>query len=290
MKTIGPGIRIIHGENRGRFPFANSLYLEGERRALIDTGAGRGLGRLVGKVDHVLLSHFHRDHVAANDLFAGASFSIHPLDAPGVASEKGFFRLTGLEGFGKQYWNTLKQEGFTATAVDRTHEDGDRIDLGGLSLRVIHTPGHTPGHCAFLVEEHDLLFTADIDLSPFGPWYGNVSSDLGQFQRSVQRIRSLGVRRLVTGHRGLVERDVDAELVRYGAVIEQRHERIYRLLRRRAMTLEELIALKPIYGRHPEPGPVYRFFEGSMLRKHLTFLRDRGLIGYSGGDGLYEAR
>lgn len=290
MEEIRPGVWIVYGENKGRFPFAHSLYLEGERRALIDTGAGEGLQQLVGKVDQVYLSHYHRDHVAANNLFAGASFSIHPLDAPGVASAKSFYRLSGLEGLGKSYWVTLKQEGFTATPVTGEHNEGDRIDLGGLTLRVVHTPGHTPGHCAFLVEEYDLLFTADIDLSSFGPWYGNDTSNLEQFQESVQKVRSLNARLLVTGHRRPVTEDIDTKLKQYSTVIEQRHEMVYGLLRRKAMTLKQLVDLKPIYRRHPEPVPVYRFFEENMLRKHLTYLQGRGLVHYSEGEKIYEAR
>ena len=289
MEEIRPGVWVVYAENKGRFPFAHSLYLEGRQRALIDTGAGKGLQQLVGKVDRVFLSHFHRDHVAGNDLFSGASFSIHPLDEPGVTSVEGFYRLTGLIRFDRLYWATLNQERFTATPVAETHREGDRIDLGGLTLRVVHTPGHTPGHCAFLVEEYNLLFTADIDLSSFGPWYGNDSSDLEQFQRSVDQVRSLKPGLLVSSHSPPVTADIDRRLEQYGAAMEQRHELVYRLLSREAMTLEQLIDLKPIYGRHPEPAPVYRFFEGNMLKKHLALLLAAGLVRRT-GKGAYAAR
>ncbi|NLA27645.1 MAG: MBL fold metallo-hydrolase [Firmicutes bacterium] len=289
MEELKPGVWIIHGENRGRFPFAHSLYLEGERRALIDTGAGKGLQQLVGKVDLVYLSHYHRDHVAGNSLFAGATFSIHPLDEPGVTSEEGFYRLTGLEGFGGQYWATLKQDGFTDTCIDEKHQEGDRIDLGGLTLRVVHTPGHTPGHCAFLVEEYDLLFTADIDLSPFGPWYGNDASHLVQFQKSVQRIRSLNPRMIVASHSRPVSEDIDARLKKYGSIIEERHKLVYSLLRRKEMSLEQLVDLKPFYRHHPDPVRVYRFFERNMLKKHLAVLMSRGLVDCVEGGKIYTA-
>lgn len=290
MEEIKPGVWIIYGENRGRFPFAHSLYLKGEHRVLVDTGAGRSLLQLAGKVDRIYLSHYHRDHVAANSLFAGASFFIHPLDAPGLLSEEGFNRLTGLQGIGQPYWDILNQKGFEATPAAGRHREGDRIDLGGLTLRVLHTPGHTPGHCAFLVEEYGLLFAADIDLSAFGPWYGNVSSDPEQFVESVQRLRMLNARVVLTSHSRPVTADIDRQMERYAAVIEQRHEMIYGLLRRGAMTLEQLIDLKPIYRRHPKPVPVYRFFEGVMLKKHLTILQNRGAVDYAGEEKLYHAR
>lgn len=291
MEEIRPGVWIIYAENNGRFPFAHSLYLAGERPVLIDTGAGRGLLQLAGKVDHVYLSHYHRDHVRANDLFVGASFSIHPQDAPGVASAEGFHRLTGLDGSGGSYWETFNQKGFTAVPLTGEHDEGDRADLGGgLTLRVVHTPGHTPGHCAFLVEEYGLIFTADIDLSAFGPWYGNSASNLEHFQESVQKLRSLNPSLLVTSHSPPVREDIDGKLEKYGAVIEERHELVYSLLRREAMKLEQLIDLKPIYGRHREPAAVYRYFEGRMLLQHLEVLRGRRLVDYAEEEALYRAR
>lgn len=290
MEEIRPGVSIIYGENKGRFPYAHSLYLEGERCALIDTGAGEALQQLSGRVDAVYLSHYHRDHVAGNSLFAGASFFIHSLDAPGVTSEEGFYRLSGLGEIGKPYWSTLKQKGFTATSLTGELGDGETINLGGLTLQVIHTPGHTPGHCAFLVEEYALVFTADIDLSSFGPWYGNLTSNLEHFQESVQKVRSLNAQLLISSHSQPVTEHIDQKLEKYGAIIEQRHEIVYRLLRQKAMTLEQLIDLKPIYRRHPDPAPVYRFFEGNMLRQHLAVLQSRGLVHYSEEEKLYEAR
>lgn len=289
MEEIRPGVWVVYGENKGRFPFAHSLYLQGEQRALIDMGAGKGLQQLAGKVERVFLSHFHRDHVTAGDLFGGVSCSIHPLDLPGVTSEKGFYQLTGLIEFDKTYWATLNQERFKPVAVTETHSEGDRIDLGGLTLQVVHTPGHTPGHCAFLVEEYDLLFAADIDLSSFGPWYGNECSDLEQFEHSIKKIRSFDPGCLVSSHSRPLNDDIDRRLEQYGAVIEERHELIYRLLRREAMTLEQLVDRKLIYRRHPAPAPVYRFFEGNMLKKHLTLLLAEGAI-HRTGEGLYAAR
>ncbi len=38
---------------------------------------------------------------------------------------------------------------------------GDRLDLAGLEIDVMHTPGHTPGHCCFLIEDEGVLFSGD---------------------------------------------------------------------------------------------------------------------------------
>ena len=41
------------------------------------------------------------------------------------------------------------------------HHDDQLLELAGLSMRVVHTPGHTPGHCCFLLESEGILFSGD---------------------------------------------------------------------------------------------------------------------------------
>ena len=53
-------------------------------------------------------------------------------------------------------------------------------------------PGHTRGHSAFHVESDDVFFLADIDLSSFGPYYGDAWSDLEDFERSLVQVRARG--------------------------------------------------------------------------------------------------
>lgn len=54
--------------------------------------------------------------------------------------------------------------------------DGDTVSVGGVSLKVLHTPGHTPGGVCFLLDDH--LFAGDT-LFPGGP--GNTSGDAKRF-------------------------------------------------------------------------------------------------------------
>jgi glyoxylase-like metal-dependent hydrolase (beta-lactamase superfamily II) len=279
MEQVNPGIWLIRAENKARFPFAHSLYLKGNCSLLIDTGAGSILKRLVGHVDQVLLSHYHRDHVMSNALFSKAAFRIHSLDAPGVKSAQGFFELSGLDRVPEEgNWRIIKQNGFTPTDLTGFIEDGQRIDLGKFTIRIVHTPGHTPGHCAFLIEEYDTVFTADIDLTSFGPWYGNPSSDLTQLQSSISRLRSLKPNLLLTSHSEPVSEDIDRRLARFAAIIDSREEALYQELLNRPKTLDQLIDLKIIFGHHPQPQQLYRFFERNMIMKHLEVMQKKGLI------------
>ena len=60
-----------------------------------------------------------------------------------------------------------------------------------MRVRAHQLPGHTAGHCALVVESEGIAFIGDIDLTGFGPYYGDASSDPGQFQRSLHAVRDL---------------------------------------------------------------------------------------------------
>ena len=65
------------------------------------------------------------------------------------------------------------------TIVNQLIEDKDLIKIGDqYSLKVIHTPGHTKGHCCFYEQNSKIAFLADIDLSSLGPWYGGLDSNV----------------------------------------------------------------------------------------------------------------
>jgi glyoxylase-like metal-dependent hydrolase (beta-lactamase superfamily II) len=115
-------------------------------------GSEQVLPHLKGvSVNGVIVTHRHRDHWAGIDaLLAGVQVPVltHEADREPYA----------------QY-------------VNATLEDGDEIEVGGLKLRVLHTPGHTPGSFCVLSGEH--LLSGDT-LFPGGPGRTRSNADLQQ--------------------------------------------------------------------------------------------------------------
>ncbi len=288
MKEIRPGIWFVEGENRGRYPFAHSLFIDGEESLLIDTGVGQELESLVPKTRQVVLSHFHRDHVARNHLFTEARLAIHRADAPGVENAEEFYRFSGLSQFNiEAYWKMISQIKFLPTKIDRYLEDGDLINTGRHTLKVLHLPGHTPGHCGYLFEEYGLVFATDIDLTAFGPWYGNPVSDLEHFRASIRKLRALKPELIATGHSMPIAKNIDSKLAAYAEVLDRRDQKILSAITEKPLTLAELTAKKFIYKRH-NGQEVLRYFEEQMVRKHLESLVKRKIAAVT-ATGLYCA-
>jgi glyoxylase-like metal-dependent hydrolase (beta-lactamase superfamily II) len=82
------------------------------------------------------------------------------------------------------------------------------IDFGSTKLRVVFTPGHSPGHCGFFDEKNGILISGDIDLCAFGPWYGSKRCSVDDFINSIRRCMELEPRLVVSAHMDLVDQDV----------------------------------------------------------------------------------
>ncbi|MBA4358781.1 MAG: hypothetical protein C0405_13770, partial [Desulfovibrio sp.] len=149
---------------------------------------------------------------------------------------------------------------------------------GKTRWQVIHAPGHTADHCCFHFPDLGLVLAADIDLTPFGPWYGHRESSLDQFRASIAKVKALKPRILASSHMPPRDHGIPEALDAYAAVLDQRTWLVLDLVRARPRTLEDLVDLALIYGSHAFFPLLFRYWEGQMIGKHLEELEQRGLI------------
>jgi len=292
MIRLAEKLYFITGEQDGMFPFCHGLLVDAGLKVLIDSGFGRkGWNAVLARVknvDVIINTHYHIDHTHGNRFFPQAEIWAHRLDAPALLSEKVFLTYTGFEKI--KDWISLEDHflgDIEARQVGRELVDGEILDFGGVSLQVIHIPGHTPGHIGFYQPEEGILFSSDIDLSPFGPWYGNTCSNLDLFTGSIRRVMDLNPRVLVTSHAGIISGRIPERLAAYEAIFEERDNRILNALAVEK-SMEELVDMKLIYKRFSEPEVIFRFFEQVMLEKHLERLISRGKVILQ-ASGCYKA-
>ena len=153
------------------------------------------------------------------------------------------------------------------------------MDLGGRTLTVLHLPGHTAGHCGFLVEPDGFLFVGDIDLTSFGPYYGDLSSSLEDFEASITRLREVEARWFGTSHQvGVIDdrRTFLDALDRFAAVIHRRDETLLHLLRQ-PRTLADVVAHRLVYRPHVRL-PFVEAVERRTALLHLERLERHGLV------------
>lgn len=294
IEEVDRGIYLVHGHNRGRFPFSHSVLVDDERRVLFDTGCGEGaieeLKRLFD-IDLVVNSHTHADHFSGNGSFSGVEL-LAPEPFWGMLAdlESLSLRLAG-GGEASRQWLFLVRDilGHRPVVPTCSYRDGDVIDCGRHEFRAVHTPGHTADHYCFWEAGSGILLSFDFDLTSFGPWYGHAESDLDALRVSLSELRGLGPRTVISSHRLPVTCDIDEEFGAFEAVIDRRAEEIIGLVGEEPVTCEELADLSPIYGMRGSTFALYRYFESRMIEKHLDEGVRDGFL-WKDPDGLYRKR
>jgi glyoxylase-like metal-dependent hydrolase (beta-lactamase superfamily II) len=159
--------------------------------------------------------------------------------------------------------------------------NGASWDLGrGVRIRAHHMPGHTAGHCVLVVESEGLAFIGDIDLSSFGPYYGDATSSLAQFRRTLAAVADIEARVWVTSHHKGVLTDRAtflSELRRFASRIEERSDKLCAMLSNGPRTLEELVQQRLMYPPHAD-APYVECAERNTIRAHLQELLTQGRV------------
>ncbi len=256
-RRLTDSVSVLCGANRGGYPSGNSLLVRGSgETVLIDPSIDVvSRGGAPAPVDAVINSHSHEDHMAGNGIFADARLHVHEADLPGVASMDGLMAVYGLDGVARTDFERTVLEEFHYSPRPDAHgfTDGHVFDLGGgARVEAVHLPGHTRGHSGFRIG--DVFFLSDIDLTGFGPYYGDVWSDLDDFEESLVKVRDEDAAFYVTfHHRGVIEgRDTFVELLDgFHAVIGRRHDAMLDFLAE-PHTIADMVQHRFIYRPHVE--------------------------------------
>ena len=144
--------RIDHGVTTGTFSLDgetfdvdNNIWVMGDDTACVVIDAPHSVDDILAvvgrrRVTAIVCTHAHDDHVrVAPDLAraTGAPILLHPADAP-------LWALTHPD-----------------VAPDADLADGQQIAVGGISLTVLHTPGHSPGSVSLYAPDLGAVFTGD---------------------------------------------------------------------------------------------------------------------------------
>ena len=155
--------------------------------------------RTGGKLEVLLLTHHHSDHLGGAEAICaatGAPAYFHPVEAR----------------YGAERAPDLRPLLF---------EEGEILRFGSVSLEAILTPGHAPAHIAFWWKEQRILFGGDNVLMPVTTWVGPPLGNLGDYIASLHRMRDLEPEVIYPGHGPPVEDPA----ARIDAILKHRERR-----------------------------------------------------------------
>jgi glyoxylase-like metal-dependent hydrolase (beta-lactamase superfamily II) len=179
---------------------ANAYLVCGSKRTvMIDVGLSSNYPALLAclnrvgvtpdKIDMVILSHEHLDHIGAAYHFERSFIAAHRLAANKIMLRDDFSML-----------RKMFNEPNVPINVDIWLEEGNLLDLGNFRLNVMYTPGHTSACITMFDQDKGLLFAADT-LMPGGVMGGVFGSgSIADYIQSLERIKGLNSKILLSGH------------------------------------------------------------------------------------------
>ncbi len=281
-------IEYLTPENAISRFLCSGMIINDSAKVFFDANFGRADTRallLSEKPDFALISHYHLDHSWWGGLagtFSHASLFV-PSGEEVYLMDLGYFlEMTQGQGRPARLWAKFVSEEIQYKAIDHftPYDSSLDLELRGVRMTFVPAQGHSPGHMAVYFPDPKILFTSDLGLGPFGPWYGFKDCDITLYVDSLLRLKGMNPRLLLTSHEGVIRKGIDAVFDRCIAAIFMREDLISKKLdkglSRDEITADGVYFLKKEKAR----GPLKDFltmWDGVMFDHHLKKLREGGL-------------
>jgi glyoxylase-like metal-dependent hydrolase (beta-lactamase superfamily II) len=260
--SLAPGVVRITAPNPGVMtgPGTNSYIVGTHELAVIDPGPAidthvGALREAVGdRLAWILCTHTHLDH------------------SPAAAALK---RATGARIAGLPTAQDGRQD--AAFAPDRVLGDGDRVEVDGMTLRAVFTPGHVANHLCYLLQEQKLLFTGDHVMQGSTVVITPPGGDMQAYLSSLEKLLALDLAALAPGHGRLIATPHDEARRLIAHRLNRERKVADALAKAHGATLDELVVLA--YDDVPEKlHPVAK----RSLHAHLIKLEREGRAALEG--------
>ena len=274
---VAPDVRRVLAPNPSPLtgPGTNSYLIGRHEIAVVDPGPDgpAHLDALMGAlgdahVAAILVTHAHRDHsplaaalsermgapvAAFGDARSGRSPAMEALAARGIGGGEGV------------------DAGFRP---DRCLADGERLEVGGVAIEALHTPGHFGNHMAFALG--DVVLTGDLVMGWASTLVSPPDGEVAAFRASCERLRARRPRLLLPGH-GEVVADPEARIAWLVAHRREREAQVVAALAEGPSDPHALVAR--LYADTPRA--LWAAAERNVLA-HLIDLAARGLVAHDG--------
>ncbi|HXK32553.1 MAG TPA: MBL fold metallo-hydrolase [Dehalococcoidia bacterium] len=295
MQEISPHVRSLHVDLKWfPQPYPPNVFLvrDGNEGALVDSGFSddesynartewlRSMPEL--KLRYIIITHHHYDHAAGAHRLrdaTGAEIVLHRDEKELLLNPKletGDVEVPEDQKEAREQAKKWREEAAKSTP-DLLVEDGQVLDVGGLHLRIVHTPGHTAGHICVFFEEERMLFAGDnvlgVGTAAIAP---PPHGDMGEYIRSLRKMQSLDAAVLAPGH-GPIVKEPNRKIQELIDHRQQREDQIAGLIAQGKTDVKSLV--RAIY---PELDKRLMGMATGQVISHLHKLQDDGKLKLEG--------
>jgi len=272
-----------------KYPFCNCLWIDDDITCLIDSSPSEDDRTFLKnrRVDIIVNTHAHMDHVQINQDFPNSIIMMHPAEHEMAQLGDKYLEEYGLKKYGRYpeyHPQILERWFFRPSRIDGEITNKQIINLGATTFEVLHLPGHSPGHCGFIFPKQGFIFTTDITLAKFGPFYGTMSSSLPDFFKSLDLLLNIKPDFIISSHnKPIIKGNIIKRLIAYRDTIYARQRRIVDLIYLGRHSIAEIASVAPIHIRFPSPKSIFFIYEQIMVMHHLEYLQSQDYVIEDGG-------
>jgi len=281
-------LTFLEPDDMRLFKACAGVMVQGTRKLVIDANMGPETASFLQDENPqtAIISHYHLDHgtwgTVAQD-HTQADIFIPAGEVPYLTEIDYFLKQTAGPYGRVEAWRHFSVEGcgYRELARYSTYEAGHSFSDRRMAIACIETTGHSPSHRSFYFPEDKVLFTGDMGIDRFGPWYGWADCDLRHLVASILTLRGLPVDVLLTSHGGIITSSIDAAWDRTLAHLLEREKGVAKRLEN-GLSPDAIVAEGIFFSQKshvPEPMQSFLYmWDTAMFDHHRKLIEQGGLV------------
>jgi len=236
--------------------------------------------------DAAIITHYHLDHSIWTryvNTHSEAIVFIPEKEAPYLTSLDFVIEQTaGPFGMAEKWKDfVVNHLGYRPLEVYECYNEKTCLTDMMPEMVIVETPGHSPSHTSFYFPDEKILFSGDMGLDRFGPWYGWSDCSIKQIVESILRLDGMNVNWVLTSHGGLYKKAIGSAWAAGIQTILQREERILKKLEA-GISKQKIIQQGVFFlDKEKTPEPMRSFlnmWDTAMYTHHVSLIHEGGLI------------
>lgn len=280
-------LTFLEPDDMRLFKACAGVMIQSTRKLVIDANMGPETAAFMQaeKPQAAIISHYHLDHgvwgAVAQD-HTQAEVFIPSGEEPYLSDIDYFLDHTARPYGLAEAWQRFSVEecGYRELTRYTAYEPGRSFSDRRMTIVCLDTTGHSPSHRSFYFPEDKVLFTGDMGVDRFGPWYGWQECDLRHLVASIFKLRGLPVDVLLTSHGGMFTAHIDAAWNRTLRHLREREKGVATRLEK-GLSPETIVAegiFFPQKSQVPEPMQSFlTMWDTAMFDHHRKLIEQGGL-------------
>ncbi len=237
------------------------------------------------KPDAAIITHYHLDHSVWTRYVADHSTAriLIPKREEAYLTSLDFIisHTAGPFGMAKPWTDfVVNHRGYRPLTSYECYTEKTSFQDLVPEMVILETPGHSPSHSSFYFPDDKILFSGDVGLDRFGPWYGWADCDIKALVESVLRLDGLSVNLVLTSHGGIINNKTRNAFFSCISHILEREKKIIHWLDK-GMDKKDIIEQGVFYTDKENVREPFRSFlamwDTAMYAHHEALIKEGGL-------------